>query len=349
MNRTRCLLHAGASLLLVISIDTALSGANPADDPAQVLQSDRPDYREYLVRSLDRYRTRFFPRLDTGIKGGDNLHPAAMLAAAEVRAWQWTKDERYAHAAAERLRLIAQRIDALHQVNFFTPYPLAFAYRGLAEGQKVNEPFRQAMERFVTKCVVPRDDTNLNNQTMIRACGLELAAQVWPHVKPAHAWHEYALKIYRLLERTEDIPENSPNYNTFDLLCTFLLTDLLDKHELLARPGIRAMYVRYRDQISPRGWIAPYGDAGNPSRPPNPDWPITSPWAQYVPPFERAAREYRDPTLRWAALHLAQAGSRYQPLGTSAHDAEELFYMSFAAEWMDPTLAPQRPRSTSQI
>ena len=347
MKRIPRLASLGATTAVALAV--AYGMAVGAEEPSGGFPAQRPDYRGYILRCFDGYRARFFPKADSGLAGADNLHVAAMVAAGEVRAWQWTKHARYAVSAADRLRNIAAKVDAIHQANFFTPYPLVFAYQGLAAGQRLDDDLRQAMTRFVAKRLVPRDDTNLNNQTMIRACGLELAAQVWPRLKPARGWHEYALKIYRLLERTEDIPENSPNYNTFDLLCTFLLTDLLDKHELLDKKGIRAMFLRYRDEISPAGWIPPYGDAGDPSRPLDPNWPIHSPWSYYVSAFERAACQYGDPTLRWAALELARAGARRQPLGSLSHHAEDLFYMTFAADWADPTIVPQMPGQASQI
>jgi hypothetical protein len=132
-------------------------------------------------------------------------------------------------------------------------------------------------------------------------------------------------------------------------VCVWLLADLLQTPELTAKPGLVAMYRRYRDQVSPAGFIAPYGDAGGAHRPFTPDWPMDSAWAHYVAAFERAASAYHDPSLRWAAAQVAQAGARHMPLGERYTDIESLFYSSFAAAWAEPSLAPQRPQSGTHV
>lgn len=320
-----------------------------AEKPPNLLASSQPDYRAYFLERLDGMRSSHFQKPDAFLRDGSHIHVASLAAASEVRAWQWTQDQQYANRALERLRLIAAKADAIREADFFTPYPLSFAYQGLANGRMVDDGLREAMVRFVTKRFVPRDFTGLNNQTLVRACGLALAAQVWPELEPSAKWRDYARTICGLLEQVEDVPENAPNYNTFDLVGTFLLADLLNKRELLAKDGIKAMCRRFRDQVSPLGWIPPYGDSGSASNPFDPNWPMNSPWAPYVAAFERAAREYRDSTLRWAAARMAQSGERHQPLGRRYGDISDLFYMGFAVDWADAGIAPQMPSASSEV
>lgn len=308
------------------------------------------DYRAYFISQLDLLRAGYFRANAASMqKTAANIHVAALVAACEMRAWQWTRDERYAQAAVARLRLLAERVDTLREVDFFSPYPLTYAWRAAREGQRTDPALDAALERFAAKRFRARDTLNLNNQTMIRACGLELAAQTWPALPQAQGWHAYALTIAALLEKIEDIPENAPNYNTLDLTCTWLLTDLLKRPDLAARPGIVAMYRRFRDQVAPSGFIAPYGDSGTAPRVFAPDWPMHSPWAHYVAAFERAAREYREPTLRWAAQRMAQAGARHMPLSDGYTDIEALFYFSFAVDWTDAQCAARQPQVASQV
>jgi hypothetical protein len=346
-------------IALLLAPLATLQAAGPAATPAPAQPGERATslidptpsaYRAYFIRQLDALRAKHFRTDDAFLRGSaDHIHVAALAAACELRAWQWTRDERYARSAVARLRLIAAKEDAPREVDFFTPFPLAFAWRAVTEGQLADPALTAALEKFVAQRIRPRDFTALNNQTLIRACGLELAAQVWPALPQARSWHAYALTIGALLEKIEDIPENAPTYNALDLVGTWLLADLLKQPGLTAKPGIAAMYRRYRDQVSPLGFIAPYGDSGAASRPPDPDWPMHSPWAHYVAAFERAAHEYRDPTLRWAALRLVQTGVRHMPLSDSYTDIEPLFYFSFAADWTETQLHPQPPAAGAQV
>lgn len=310
---------------------------------------DGPAYRDYLLEHLEPLLARHFADADAFLQDDRHLHVAALAAACEVRAWQWTGERRFADAALARLRQIAAKQGKIRASEFFMPLPLSVAYQHLAQAGLVDQELQRAMRQFVAIHFVPTDDDALHNQTLTRACGLEIAAQVWPDLPEAVAWHDYALKIYALLARCEDVPENSPNYNNLDLVCTFLLADLLEKPELLVRPGIRAMVLRYRDQVSPAGFLAPYGDAGNAPRPFDPAWPMESPWAHYVAAFERGARQWQDPTLRWAATRVMQCGRRWMPLGRYYTEVEDLFYMGFVVDWVDPQLAPKMPKLASQI
>ncbi len=321
-----------------------IAAPGPLDNPTAAA------YRAYFIGELDAMRARFFRSDARSLQqNASNIHVAAQVAACELRAWQWTQDERYARSAVARLRLIAAQEPEIREADFFTVYPLTLAWRAAVDGKLADDALSTAMETFAARRFKARDALDLNNQTLNRACGLELAAQTWPALKQAQTWHAYALTIAALLEQTEDIPENAPNYNSLDLACAWLLTDLLKRPDLATRPGLAAMYRRYRDQVSPAGFLAPYGDSGTAPRAGDPDWPMHSPWAHYVAAFERAAHVYRDPTLRWAAVHLAQAGARHMPPSDGYTGIEALLYFSFAVDWAAADRTTTQPARASGV
>jgi hypothetical protein len=340
-----------AGCLVLLAITCVVSRTRSDAAPAEVIGRANADSRRAeFMRALDAMRGRFFREDDAFLaRSSTHVHVASLMAACEMRAWAWTADDRYLKSAVARMRRIVAKVDDIREADFFTPFPLAFAYRAADQAGAIDDGLRTAMEDFVARRFKPRDFGSLYNQTLIRACGLELAAQVWPQLPPAKAWHDYATTIAGLLGTIEDVPENAPTYNALDLVCVWLLADLLDSPDLAAKPGVAAMFRRYRDQVSPAGFLTPYGDSGAAPRPFSPDWPMHSAWAHFVAAFERAGREYRDPTCVWAAERMAAAGGRHMPLGSSYVDVEPLFYSSFAVEWMDAALPAQQPDLGSQV
>ena len=337
--------------LLLVAIGGPRSRAEPATASASgIARPTAEDRRVEFVRGLDGMRRTFFRTDDAFLAhSATHIHVASYAAACEMRAWEWTGEDRYLTSAVARMRRITAKVDEIREADFFTPFPLTFAYRAAERAHRVDDDLRAAMSNFVSRRFRPRDSASLHNQTLIRACGLELAAQVWPALPQARGWHDYATTIAALLRKIEDVPENAPTYNAIDLVCVWLLADLLEASDLTATPGIKAMYHRYRNQVSPAGFLAPYGDSGMAPRPFTPDWPMTSAWAHFVSAFERAGREYQDPTFAWAADRVAAAGVWHMPLGSGYHDIESLFYSSFAAEWLDSALPPRQPTLGSQV
>jgi hypothetical protein len=302
--------------------------------------SASPDYRNYFLIQLEASRTRHFGRPDAYVDAA-HLHHAACAAGAEVRAWQISGKKEFALSALARMRAIASFLDQGQEASFFVPYPFTWTYRALNEAGMVDSELRDAIRRGVAKAFRARDLSAIHNQTLQRAAGLGLAAQTWPDLPEAKAWKEYADAIYRMQARIEDVPENSTNYNSLDVVFTLLLADVTGHPELIRSRGIRAMYTRFRDEVSPSGFIPPYGDAGDYAQPFTPEWPILNPWAMYVVGFERAAREYSDPTMGWAAQRVAESGIAHQPLDRSYTSIIDLFYFSFVAQQRDePAVVP---------
>ena len=306
------------------------------------------DYRAYFTAKAPQVLDRFYKRSDAMVDAG-HVHSAAMAAACETRLWQLTGDTARARSATERLRSIAALLGKPTEANFFVPYPLTWTYRALDAGHMLDEPLKVAMQDAVAKSLRARDFQGLHNQTLQRAAGLGLAAQTWPDLPQAKAWRSYLETIFALLAKTGDVPENAPNYNAIDLPFVFLISDVAGHPEYPARPSIRAMFLRYRDQVSPAGFLPPYGDSGHAPKPFDPAWPMHENWAMFAAAFERAAKLQQDPTLRWAAVQMAATGMAREPLGLTATDVEPLFVFSFAEEWRDKGLQPSRPEAGSAI
>jgi hypothetical protein len=307
---------------------------------AATLPAAAPDYQSYFLAQLDAIRARYFARPNAFVDAA-HLHVAACAAGAEVRAFQITGKKEFALSAVARMKAIAAFLDSGQEASFFVPYPFTWTYRALDQAGLLDPETRETIRRGVAKGFHARDLGAIHNQTLQRAAGLALAAQTWPDLPQAKAWKDYADAIQKMQARIEDVPENSTNYNAIDVVFTFLLADTTGHPELLRSPGIRAMYARFRDQVSPAGFIPPYGDAGDFPQPFTAAWPIENPWAMYVAGFERAANVYSDPSLHWAAARLAEIGMAHQPLTLVYGGMIDLFYFSFTApQPHEPAAAP---------
>ncbi len=291
------------------------------------------------------------PYAKTGsfVADGGHLASASLAAAAEVREAEWTGDRSRFLAAAARLKEVARRGLATNEADFFTSFPFSWAYEHVAKAGAADEELTKLAAEYAERKFKPRDEGHVFNQTFIRACGLAMAAKVWPHSSMAGAWKKYANGIFDDFLKLQDVPENSTDYNAFDLLCPFLLGDLIGRTEELRTEGIKKFYERYMAQTSPSGFIPPYGDAGTAPRDFTPEWPMQNAWGFYVSAFERAGALWADPHFRWIAQHIFKAGRDHQRLTRDYADLQELFYLTFAADWMNPAILPERPDTHSAV
>ena len=274
-----------------------------------------------------------------------NFHPVAEAAACQVRAWEWTGEPRYAEGAVGLLKaLVSARTRG--QEDFFVVYPFLYSYVRLDARGKLSPELRRDVRSFAERNFHARDIA-LHNQTLQRASGLALAAQTFPDLPGAREWRTYARTIWDLVAHDGDVTENAPNYNQIDLLYVFVLADLMGESDRLRAPRIAAMFLRFRDQVSPSGVVPAYGDSGNGTA--DPDWPIRHGWAAWPSAFERAAAFYRDPTFRWAALKLFHNGVLREPIEAPNTQAGDLFRLSFAADAIASDLVPEEPRLGSAI
>jgi hypothetical protein len=298
-----------------------------------------PEYRNYCLKTLVGWLTDGAFTNPGRLLARGNYHPVAEAAACQVRAWEWTGEERYARGAIGLLtELVASR--ARVQEDFFVVYPLMYSYRKLDAKNRLDAALKEGFRRFATANFAARD-VALHNQTLQRAAGLALAAQTFGDDSLAESWRTYAETIWGLLLAGGDIPEDAPNYNQIDLLYVFLLGDALGTLEQLHDPAIVALYSRYRDQVSPGGGVPAYGDSGNGTQ--QADWPLRHGWAAWPAAFERAAAFFRDPTFRWAALKVFETGVAREPFAEPDTQAGDLFRLSFADQGLAANMAPREP------
>lgn len=290
-----------------------------------------------------------YAKTDAFTADGHHLANASLAAAAEVRVAEWTRDPSHWPVAAARLKEVARRGLKTNEADFFTSFPFSWAYDRVAKAGAADKELTSLAAEYAKRKFKPRDEGQVFNQTFIRACGLAMAAKTWPRSSMAKEWSEYANAVLDDFLKLEDTPENSTDYNAFDLFCPFLLADLLGRSGDLKKEGVKKYYERFVAQTSPAGFIPPYGDAGAAPREFTPDWPIQNPWGFYVSAFERAGAFWGDARFRWIAERLFQAGQKHQKLIRDYTDLPELFYLSFAADWMNAALTPQMPPERSDV
>jgi len=263
--------------------------------------------------SLDCWKTLRDPQYakPDAFTDSDHLASASLAAAADIRVAQWTGDKAAMASAADRLKIIARQGLKTYEANFFTSFPFSWSYAQVEKAGLVDADLKDLAARYVTEKFRPRDENLLFNQTLIRACGLAMAAKTWPTSPMVPTWRKYANTVFDAFLKLEDVPENSTNYNAIDVECPFLLADVLGRTEELRRPGIEKYYKRFVAQVSPAGFIPAYGDAGATPAKADPKWPIQNPWGFYVAAFERAGAFWKDPEFRWAAQRMFALGRRH--------------------------------------
>jgi len=304
-----------------------------------------PEYVACVRKALDGTLARTYADPDRWLKA-DRLHCVANAAACQVRLWRLTGRDKYADEAARLLGAIAAYHGPPQRDSFFAMWPMIYACRELTRAGRLSREVREAFRGRVVEWFVAREYAD-HNRSLCRAAGLELAAQTFPDLPQAKGWHEYAAKIWDLWYAHRDITENAPNYNQIDLVYVFVLADALGRTERLKDPAVRAMYERFRDQVTPSGTIPAYGDSGSGQDDPN--WPIRNDWGYWPAAFERAAALYGDGTFRWAAEAIFRAGSAHEPLGGHYGHIQPLHHLALAAEWRDESLRATPPAGGSAI
>lgn len=270
------------------------------------------------------------------------INAVAEAAFAAAKLYRDTGDAKYADFALANLAAIrdawrSSKSPGKHLPgvdDFFLPFPLFSAYRLLDEAGKIDATTRDEMKQVAVAVCAPVLRGNFN-RPMARATGQALAAKLFPDVPESSHWRKSAEDVWNDWYAGGDTTENALNYNAIFVGYAFELADLLGHtNDMAANANVRAMYERFRDQVSPSGITAGYGDSAELD-----DWPF------FVAGFERAAATWHDPTLRWAAVQMFDAGMRLRPPGKSKDEDIRFFFpLALAEGWADASLTPEAPK-----
>lgn len=298
-------------------------------------EGGRLDYRTHYERGVGEIVQR---ERDLGqmARHGDS-QTLAGAAATLVDAWQMgdRADTSLAAGAHARLEAIVSEWEAAARQGrnftahnpFFAYYPILHAYHGLEEAGRIEPEFRHRFRAFVAGFFRPLERGD-HNRAICAATGLAMAIKLFPDLPQVPQWGRYIDAVWDDWYGHRDTTENAANYNGIVAVYLFQLAELTGRMNHMKDPAVCAMYGRWRDQVSPAGLIAGYGDGDEHAN-----------WAGFVAGFERAAAFYREPTFRWAAQRMFEGGSVARPL----REGEGLRHLALAMQWADESMEPTRP------
>lgn len=341
-------------IALLLAGMTVAAGAAISAEPPQAgkieVSLEEPDYRDLVGRCAAIWSSGYSDSARLLERG--HIRRVAEMAGTLAHLWQWTGEPQYAEQSRHRLQAILDMWEARRkpaqpwkQLCFFSVYPIMDAYRILDAGSQLDAPFRDRFRRFVPEGYFALE-RGAFNQAFARAAGLALAARQFPDLPEAAGWRAYANDVWNDWYQDRDTTENAAVYNAISLTYIFLLADALDRTGDLDDPAVRQMFRRFRDQVTPSGMMPQYGDSGDYP------WQVFHAWGNWVAAFERAARDYRDPRERWAALRMFHAATRYRPLAQRSYAVESthmVYALTFADQWRDRSIRPEIPQVGSAV
>lgn len=277
-------------------------------------------------------------------------HVTAECAALQMRLFRATNDSSFKTDARSNLMNLTAQFNQTRQVDFFTPYPMLYAFNALLQGAHDPALYESVMA-FTYKTFQPvpvKTGAVPCNQDLQRAAGMELAARTFPGSEHATTWHQYSQSVWALVQQNGDLTEDAPNYNRIDLVYFWVLADLLNA--TANSSSFHHMFVRFRDQLGPSGALPNYGDSGGANNPSKgaadaANWPWDTPWAGFVAGFEHAAATFQDDSLKFAAVKSFKMGIKKQPLGSTYGDVSALMRLGFVLDWNTPMAAKPAPTS----
>lgn len=343
--RLVALLLAGMILAAKVAVP-----AEPSRTGSIPVSLEEPDYRQLVHRCAAIWSSGRADPVKLVERG--HLRRVAEMAGTSAHLWQWTGKAEHAEQSRQRLQAILDAWEARRapgkpwkQLCFFSVYPIMDAYRILDSGAQLDAAFRDRFRRFVPEGYFGLE-RGAFNQAFARAAGLALAAKQFPDLPEAAGWRAYATDVWNDWYQDRDTTENAAVYNAISLTYIFLLADALDRTRDLQDPAVRQMFRRFRDQVTPSGMMPQYGDSGDYP------WQMFHGWGNWVAALERAARDARDPTARWAALRMFHAAAGYRPLAQRSYAVESthmVYALAFADQWRDRSIRPEVPQVGSAV
>ncbi|MCS6966320.1 MAG: hypothetical protein NZ473_06100 [Candidatus Kapabacteria bacterium] len=252
------------------------------------------------------------------------------LAYAEV-AFHWlalydTLRQAYPSMLRQRIPQYAQQIPPVP--DFFAFPVFCRAYHRI---QAALSPHRR---RYLQQLIVASAQHALHfpewgaiNRAVLRALGLELAAQAYPEAPNAQQWRYVARAL--VAESRESWPlEDAQLYWGIWLYALLLYGECADS-SLWSLPQLPLLLEAALQLVAPFGAVAPFGDTRNP-------WETA---AEFVATFEWAAARFQKSQYRWAAAQITRRW--LQP--RSPLPPYRALILWDAARWADTTLVPSLP------
>ncbi len=172
------------------------------------------------------------------------------------------------------------------------------------------------------------------NRAILRSCGLWYAASLLPEHPAATRWRQMAEIIAAdNLDRWEI--EDASTYHPIWLLYTIWYLELRGQRRRIGSPVYRWYFDYFSRLIAPHGTIPDFGDG---------DW--RSAWFNFVPCFEAAAAELREPHYRWAAARIFRSCSEGRT-HERIHLAEVASLLTLAHRWSDDSVPAEPPQEGS--
>ena len=171
------------------------------------------------------------------------------------------------------------------------------------------------------------------NRAMLRAEGLELAAQGVPDHPNAATWRRLSRALAAdSWNRWEE--EDAQVYHPVWVSSLIRYSDAIGDDSLFEGPVFRYYFDYFLQLLSPAGMVPEFGDAR---------W--NSNWAGFVACLERGAARYGRGDLKWGARRIAEAMLEVYVDGVGIRAGQQL---ADACRWADDSIAAEAPPARSR-
>ena len=219
--------------------------------------------------------------------------------------------------------------------NFFFLPPYSRSYLRIRDSDVLTTELRNKIETDLAYSLdfqFSFPEWGAHNRAMLRAEGWYYGYQAMPDHPNAERWKQMA-EVVAADNLTQWEIEDAAGYQAIWLLSVITYADITGQSEAFFNSPIIRYYAEYFKKLfTPAHTLPAFGDSNwNPS------------WDRFIAVFERLAKEYQDPELKWIAdkmMERALLAGRYG-VGAASH-------LALAFEWADENVPQKRPVTLSQ-
>jgi len=169
-----------------------------------------------------------------------------------------TGEEQWAQWATDRLRTTGQWLDSHPDEAIGFPWlpPVCMAYAWIRDSQSLEANDHEVIRRTLLAAARrhwPLRERGAMNRSTGSALGYSLLAKLFPDEADVPTWRQYAESVWNDWYEQADTDEDSLHYNAlwWEYVITYARENGLEN--MYARPEIRRLIERYREQVSPLG------------------------------------------------------------------------------------------------